>query len=83
MQTQRTVDGTPSPDSTFVALPLVPRRSARRASERRATARQRKDDVASSGYREPRTQHRGRLKVDADDFPRFPVGTPPKGVVSV
>ena len=50
MQSQRTVDGTPSPDSTFVALPLVPRRSARRAtarraSNRRATARQRKDNV--------------------------------------
>ena len=50
MQTQRTVDGTPPPDSTLVRLPVVPRRSARRAtarraSDRRATARQRKDDV--------------------------------------
>jgi hypothetical protein len=50
MQTQRTVDGTPSPDSTFVGLPVVPRRSARRAtarraSDRRAMARRRKDDV--------------------------------------
>jgi len=43
----------------------------------------REDDVASSGYREPRTQRSGRLEVDADDFPRFPVGTPPKGVVWV
>ena len=50
MHTQRTVDGTPSPDSTLVRLPLVPQRSARpatarRASDRRATARARKDDV--------------------------------------
>ena len=50
MQTQRTVDGTPSRDSTFGRWPAVPRRSARRAtarraSDRRATARQRKDDV--------------------------------------
>ena len=53
MTTQRTVDGasTPqSPDSTLGTLPMVPRRSARRAtarraSNRRATARERKDDV--------------------------------------
>ena len=53
MTTQRTVDGAPtrqSPDSTFVTVPAVPRRSvrratARRASSRRATARERKDDV--------------------------------------
>ena len=50
MQTHRTVDGTPSPDSTPVRLPLVPQRSARRAtarraSDRRATARACKDDV--------------------------------------
>jgi len=53
MQTQRTVDGalTPeSPDSTPARLPVVPQRSARRAtarraSTRRATARQRKDDL--------------------------------------
>jgi hypothetical protein len=50
MQTQCTVDGTPSPDSTLVTLPLVPQRSARRAtarraSDRRATAREYKDDV--------------------------------------
>jgi predicted transcriptional regulator len=46
MQTQPTVDGTP----TFITLPVVPQRStrraaARRASTRRATARQRKGDV--------------------------------------
>jgi hypothetical protein len=53
MQTQRTVDGalTPeSPDPTPARLPVVPQRSARRAtarraSNRRATARQHKDDV--------------------------------------
>ena len=53
MTTQRTIDGAPtpqSPDSTLDTLPVVPRRSARRAtarraSSRRATARERKDDV--------------------------------------
>ena len=53
MQTQRTVDGalTPeSPDPTRARLPVVPQRSARRAtarraSRRRATARRRTDDV--------------------------------------
>ena len=53
MTTQRTVDGAPTPqssDSTLGTLPMVPRRSARRAtarraSSRRATARERKDDV--------------------------------------
>src|SRR4051794_21151161 len=50
MQTQRTVDGALTPESTPVGLPAVPRRSARRAtarraSNRRAAARQRKDDI--------------------------------------
>jgi hypothetical protein len=53
MTTQRTIDGAPtsqSPDSTLGTLPTVPPRSARRAtagraSSRRATARERKDDV--------------------------------------
>jgi hypothetical protein len=53
MQTQRTVDGTltpESPDTTPARLPVVPQRSARRAtarraSSRRATARRRKDNV--------------------------------------
>ena len=53
MTTQRTVDGAPtpqSPDSTLDTLPVVPRRSARRAtarraSSRRATAREQKDDI--------------------------------------
>jgi hypothetical protein len=50
MQTQPTVDGAPTPESAPVTLPVVPQRSARRAtarraSTRRATARQRKDDV--------------------------------------
>jgi hypothetical protein len=53
MTTQPTVDAAPtpqSPDSTLATVPVVPRRSARRAtarraSSRRATARERKDDV--------------------------------------
>ncbi len=50
MHTQRTVDGAPKPQSTPASLPVVPQRSARRAtarraSDRRATARERKDDV--------------------------------------
>jgi hypothetical protein len=53
MTTQSTVDAAPmpqSPDSTLATVPVVPRRSARRAtarraSSRRATARQRTDDV--------------------------------------
>jgi hypothetical protein len=53
MTTQPTVDAAPtrqSPDSTPATVPVVPRRSARRAtarraSTRRATARERKDDV--------------------------------------
>jgi hypothetical protein len=53
MTTQPTIDGPhtpPSPDSTPVTVPVVPRRSARRAtarraSSRRATARERKDDI--------------------------------------
>jgi hypothetical protein len=53
MQTQRTVDGAPTPESTLVTAPVVAPRSARRAtarraSNRRATARQRKDDVEGS-----------------------------------
>jgi predicted transcriptional regulator len=53
MTTQPTVDAAPtprSPDSRLATVPVVPRRSARRAtarraSSRRATARERKDDV--------------------------------------
>jgi len=53
MQTQRTLDGAPTPrppDSTPVTFPVAPQRStrratARRASSRRATAREHKDDV--------------------------------------
>jgi hypothetical protein len=49
MTTQRTVDGVSTPQSPG-SMPVVPRRSARRAtarraSNRRATARERKDDV--------------------------------------
>jgi hypothetical protein len=50
MHTQRTAPGAPAPESTLVTFPVVPQRSARRAtarraSNRRATARQHKDDV--------------------------------------
>ena len=53
MQTKRTVDGTPTPQapaSTLITLPAVAQRSARqatarRASDRRAPAPPRKDDV--------------------------------------
>ena len=50
MQTQRILDGVPTPEPTLVTVPVAPQRSARRAtarraSTRRATARQRKDDV--------------------------------------
>lgn len=50
MQTQRTVVGAPTGKPTPATLPVVPQRSARRAtarraSARRATARQRKDDL--------------------------------------
>ena len=73
MQTQRTVDGTPSRDSTFGRLPVVPRRSARRAtarraSDRRATARQRKDDVE------------GRIADYLKDHPQSTTGDIAKGL---
>ena len=53
MRSQCTIDGAPSPqspDSTLVTWPVVPQRSARRAtarraSSRRATARLHKDDI--------------------------------------
>jgi hypothetical protein len=73
MQTQRTADGTPSRDSTFGRLPVVPRRSARRAtarraSDRRATARERKDDVA------------GRIADYLTDHPHSTTGDIAKGL---
>jgi hypothetical protein len=76
MQAQRTVDGAPtpqSPDSTLVTLPVVPARSARRAtarraSNRRATARQRKDDVE------------GRIVEFLKDHPRSTTGDIAKGL---
>jgi hypothetical protein len=73
MQTQRTVDGTPSRDSTFGRLPVVPRRSARRAtarraSDRRAMARQRKDDVE------------GRIADYLKDHPHSTTGDIAKGL---
>ena len=73
MQTQRTVDGTPSRDSTFGRWPAVPRRSARRAtarraSDRRAMARQRKDDVE------------GRIADYLKDHPHSTTGDIAKGL---
>jgi len=76
MQTQRTVDGAPtpqSPDSTLARLPVVPQRSARRAtarraSSRRATARQRKDDVE------------GRIVEYLKDHPQSTTGGIAKGL---
>jgi hypothetical protein len=76
MQAQRTVDGAPtpqSPDSTLVAVPAVPARSARRAtarraSKRRATARQRKDDIE------------GRIVEFLEDHPRSTTGDIAKGL---
>jgi hypothetical protein len=76
MQTQRTVDGaaTPrSPDTTPVAFPVVPQRSARRAtarraSSRRAMARQHKDDVD------------GRIVEYLKDHPQSTTGDIAKGL---
>jgi hypothetical protein len=76
MQAQRTVDGAPtppSPDSTLVTVPVVPARSARRAtarraSNRRATARQRKDDIE------------GRIVEFLKDHPRSTTGDIAKGL---
>ena len=73
MQTQRTADGTPSRDSTFGRLPVVPRRSARRATARRASARratacQRKDDVD------------GRIVDYLKDHPQSTTGDIAKGL---
>ena len=50
MQTQRIVDGASPADLALVVPPVVPQRStrratARRASDRRATARQHKEDI--------------------------------------
>jgi hypothetical protein len=77
MQTpQRTVDATPtpeSPDPTPARLPVVPQRSARRAtarraSSRRATARRRKDDVE------------GRIIEFLEDHPQSTTGDIAKGL---
>ena len=76
MQTPRTVNGAPtpqSPDSTHVGLPVVPERSARRAtarraSDRRATARQRRDDVE------------GRIVEYLNDHPQSTTGDIAKGL---
>ena len=76
MLTQRTVDGPPTPpppDSTLVGLPVVPERSARRAtarhaSDRRATARQRKDDIE------------GRIVEYLKDHPQSTAGDIAKGL---
>jgi hypothetical protein len=76
MHTQRSVDGalTPeSPDPTPARLPVVPQRSARRAtarraSRRRATARRRKDDVD------------GRIVEYLKDHPQSTTGDIAKGL---
>jgi hypothetical protein len=76
MQMQRTVDGAPtpqSPDSTLARLPVVPQRSARRAtarraSNRRAAARQRRDDVE------------GRVVEYVKDHPQCTTGDIAKGL---
>ena len=76
MQTQRTVDGAPtppSPESTLVTAPVVPQRSvrratARRASNRRATARRRKDDIE------------GRMIEYLNDHPQSTTGDLAKGL---
>jgi hypothetical protein len=76
MQAQRTVDGAPtpqSPDSTLVSVPVVPARSARRAtarraSKRRAAARRRKDDIE------------GRIVEFLKDHPQSTTGDVAKGL---
>ena len=75
MQAQRTIDGAPtplSPDSQ-VTPPVVPARSARRAtarraSNRRATARLRKDNIE------------GRIVEFLKDHPRSTTGDLAKGL---
>jgi hypothetical protein len=67
MQAQRTVNGAPTREPTPSALPVVPKRStrratARRASARRATARQRKDDLE------------GRIMECLEDHPQSTTG---------
>jgi hypothetical protein len=76
MKAQRTVNGAPTqrpPDSTSVVVPVVPARSARRAtarraSNRRATARRRKDDIE------------GRIVEFLKDHPRSTTGDIAKGL---
>ena len=76
MHTHLAVDGAPtrrSPDATPVGLPVVPQRSARRAtarraSNRRAMARRRKDDVE------------GRIVEYLDDQPQSTTGDIAKGL---
>ena len=73
MQMQRTVDGAPTPESMLVTLPVVPQRSARRAtarraSTRRATARLRKDHIED------------RIVEYLDDHPLSTTGDLAKGL---
>jgi hypothetical protein len=76
MEIQRTVDVAPTPqsaDPTLARLPVVPQRSARRAtarraSNRRAMARQRKDDVE------------GRVVEYVKDHPQCTTGDIAKGL---
>jgi hypothetical protein len=67
MQTQPIVDGAPPPESALLTAAVVPQRStrratARRASNRRATARQYKDDID------------GRIFEDVKDHPQSTTG---------
>ena len=76
MQTQRTVDGAPtppSPESTLVTAPVVPQSSARRATARRASnrhaaARRRKHEVE------------GRIIEYLNDHPQSTTGDLAKGL---
>jgi hypothetical protein len=76
MQTQRTLDGAPtprSPESTLGTAPVVPKRSARRATARRASnrrgmARRRKVDVE------------GRIIEYLKDHPQSTTGDLAKGL---
>ena len=70
MTTQRTVDGAPtpqSPDSTLDTLPVVPRRSARRATARRASIRR-------ATARERKAHVEGRISEYLKDHPQSTTG---------
>jgi hypothetical protein len=73
MQTQPIVDGAPPPEPTLITAAVVPQRStrratARRASNRRATAREHKDDID------------GRIFTYVKDHPQSTTGDMAKGL---